>query len=475
MNAFFLRWLNNGFWYLAFGCFMKQVLAKRNCLLLHDDGSIHYPYSKLLTDKFTNPHTRELVAQSLRILYRFSTAHRIELALRAVDGRCFTYSEAQNLVALCYRPLPEVEAMSDKKVVMLTSPKAGKAPSELPGAVERDTARKRLHYIAIYLDFYLEVFLDPNIRSATAREALKGEYDKIGRQLRRAIRGTKQNHHLAIKSLPTDKYLEIIKAIFVRPSDLLQSETGKASRNILRDRAMVLLSCEGLRPGSLGNIALSDFRPLSGHLVIKDNRAKRSERVTTGTPKLKMGDSALVNNASETMITLWPFTQRAIQEYIDGERESVLQRRLANRSNGFLFLSDEGEPIKHRSSITDVFNRLGKRLAALGLLDIGNDPHFANQTTYDFYAYVLRHSAASFFLAEKCTEYAKKRGIARPTDYTGVPERVKDEMKLRFGWTRESSMPEVYAARALSDSANVILADFSLALMEEAQALTQNR
>jgi hypothetical protein len=402
-------------------------------------------------------------------------AHKIELALRATEGRCLTYNEAKNLGELCYRPLNEIEAMGDKKVVFLTSPKAGKAPVELPGAVQPNTARKRLDHIAQYLQFYLDVFLYPNIRSGALRDQLKYEHDKIGNQLRRIIRGTKQNHHLAIQSLPTDKYLAIIEAVFIRPDELFLTDAGKPSRTLLRDRAMTLLSCECLRPGTLGNITLADFRPNSGQLVIKDNRAKRTERISTNTPKLKMGDSTQVNNASETMISLWPFTVRAIQDYIDAERTAVLMKRLTNRSNGFLFLSNAGEPIKHRSSITNLFNKLGKRLTALGLLDIGNDPYFEDQDKYHFYGYVLRHSAASFFLAQKCTEIAKESGAERPSEYKDVPDRVKDLMKLRFGWTVNSNMPEFYAARALSDNANVVLMEFNQSLLDAVQARKQGK
>lgn len=442
---------------------------------MHDDGSVHYPFSKFLTDRFTNPHTRELVSQSLRIFYRFCTAHRIELALRTTSARCLSYNEAKSLCELCWRPLTEVEAMSDKKVVSLTSAKAGKAPKDLPGAVEDDTALKRLNHIAAYINFYREVFIDPNIRSFITREQLKDEYNKIGRQLSTSITGTKQNHHLSIKSLPADKYLAIIKAVFARPEELFQSEAGKPSRTLLRDRAMALLACEGLRPGTLGNIALSDFRPNSGHLVIKDNRAKRTERVTTGTPKLKLGASSQVNSASETMVTLWPFTIRAIQDYVNDERDTVLMKRLTNRTAGFLFLSDEGEPIKHRSSITQMFSALRKRLSSMGLLDVGNDPYFAEQKKYALTGHVLRHSAASFFLSQKCKEYTEEAGVERPGQYKDVPDLIKDLMKKRFGWTMNSKMPELYAARALSERANVVLTDFNQSLLDEVAALQKQR
>lgn len=444
-------------------------------MLLHNDGAIHYPFSKFLTDKFVNPHTRELVAQSLRIYYRFCCAHQIELAVRAIEGRCLTYDEAKKLGELCYRPLAEVEKMGNKALVFLTSSKSGKAPKELPSAVGPNTASKRLNYIADYHDFYREVFLDPNLRSSWLREQLQDNYNTIGRQLRTTIRGTKQNHHLAIQSLPADKYLSIIEAVFLRSEEMFQRESGKPSRTLLRDRAMVLLACEGLRPGTLGNIRIADFRPNSECLVITDNRNKRRERVTANTPKLKLGDSTQVNSASETMITLWPFTVRAIQDYIEIERTSVLMKRLANRSNGFLFLSDEGEPIRHRSSITEMFNKLGERLRALGLLDVGNDPYFPKQKTYDFYGYVLRHSAVSFFMAKKCTEIAKEIGVERPKQYKDVPDHVKDLMKLRFGWTKDSKMPELYAARALSENANVLLMDFNQKLLDAVKAIKQER
>ena len=454
---------------------MRSVTAKTNFVLLRDDGTVHYWFSKFLTDQFSNPHTRELTAQSLRVFHRFLTAADIELALRVTDGRCLTYDEAKKLIALCWRPLPEIEAMGAHKVRRLTSVVAGKAPRELPNAVEPNTVLKRLHHIAQVLEFYYEVFLDPRIPFGAPREQLLHAYESTCDQLRKAVRGTKQSHHLAIKSLPRDKYLAIIEAVFTRPEDLFKSEKGKLARTALRDRAMTLLACEGLRPGTLGNVSLRDFRPHSGHLQITDNRAKRTAKVTTNTPVLKLGDSVQVNSGSECLIELWPFTIRAIQEYIDAERDQVLSKRLINQSCGFLFLSETGGPIQHRSSITTTFNKLGRRLAELGLLDVTNDPYFAQKDKYDFYGYVLRHSAASFFLAEKCREIAERKGSAMPSDFRDVPDRVKDMMKLRFGWTINSNMPELYAARALAEQANVTLQQFNQRLLDAVEARKQIR
>ncbi|MCH7373578.1 hypothetical protein [Aeromonas sp. MR16] len=422
---------------------MRQFSAKRNCLLLHDDGTIHYPFSKFLTDEFDNPNTRELVSQSLRILQRFFVAHGIELTVRMLEKRCLTYDEIKSLAGLCYRPLSEIEGLSDTKVVLITSAKADTPPEDMRGALEANTAAKRLHHIASYLGFYRKIILDKHIQSDTLRSQLLTAYDETQEQLKSEVAGTKQNHYLTIQSLPSHRFLQIIRAIVLEPLTLFMTEGGKPSATFYRDRAMFLLACEGLRPGALGNLTREDFRPDSGHLVLKDNTKKRPSQPKTGTPVLKGAGSKKVSYASETMITLWPFTVTAITDYLVKERDPVLAKHLKNRSLSFLFLNEKGQPIKHRATLTAMFNRIGKQLARLGLLDVGNDPYFKGEKQYDFYAYVLRHSAASLFIELK-----------------GTDSGTLDKMKSRFGWTLHSNQPQRYAARALSEQANMELKEY---------------
>lgn len=431
---------------------MRQVSAKRNYLLLYSDGNIHYPFSKFLTHEFDNPHTRELVSQSLRVLHRFLKAHNIEFAVRALEGRCLTYDEIKSLAGLCYRPIREIELYSDTKVVLITSAKAITLPQDMLGAVEANTAAKRLNHIANYLKFYKEVFLDPHIHSVTLRNELATVYEQTQERLNREIAGTKQGHHLTIQSLPSQHFMEIIRTVVLEPEKLFRTERGGPSSTLYRNRAMFLLACEGLRPGAIGNIAREDLRPASGHLVIKDNRKRRLGRPTTGTPVQKGANSTKISYASETMITLWPFTVSSITDYLAKEREAILGKHLKNRSLGFLFLNEMGQPIKHRSTLTSMFKRVGKRLAELGLLDVGNDPYFKEEAQYDFYGYVLRHSAASLFL-----------------ELNGRDGDALDKMKSRFGWSLESTQPQRYAARALSELANMELQKFYGQLLEEAQ------
>lgn len=433
---------------------MRLFIAKRNFLLLHDDGSIHYPFSKFLTHEFDNPHTRELVSQSLRVLAKFFEAQQIELAVRALEGRCLTYDEIKSLAGLCFRPIGEIEMYSNTKVVLITSAQARRAPEELFGALEANTAAKRLNHIASYLKFFYEVFLIPHIKSSSLREQLGITYEHSCARLNSQIAGTKQGHYLTIRSLPSKRFLEIIRMVVLEPGKLFRTKTGRISSTLYRDRAMFLLACEGLRPGAIGNISRDDFHKMSGHLVIKDNRGRRIGRPTTGTPVQKGANSTMQNYASETMIKLWPFTIKALDEYLEYERGLVLQKYLKNRSLGFLFLNSSGEPIKHRSTLTSMFQRTGEKLNEFKLLDVGNDPYFADKAKYDFYGYVLRHSAASLFL-----------------ELNGLDAVTLDKMKVRFGWAMSSTQPQRYAARALSEHANMELKEFYGQLLHEARTI----
>lgn len=211
---------------------------------------------------------------------------------------------------------------------MITSAKADVPPEDIRGALEANTAAKRLNHIASYLKFYREVFLDPHIQSSTLRSELISAYEQTQEKLKREVAGTKQNHYLTIQSLPSHRFLQIIRAVILEPVTLFLTEGGKPSATLYRDRAMFLLACEGLRPGALGNLTRDDFRPDSGHLVLKDNTKKRSGRLTTGIPALKGASSKKVAYTYETMITLWPFTVTAITDYLVKERDPILAKHL---------------------------------------------------------------------------------------------------------------------------------------------------
>lgn len=428
---------------------MRHVDARRSYVLLHDNGVIHYPFTKFLTEKFDSPHSREAAAKAMRMLYRFTNAHNIELAYRALEGRGLTFDEIRKLAALAYRPAKEIELLSDQKVRLITSAKAEIEPSKLPKAVQPNTAKKRLVTIAEYLSFYFEVFLNPHIRQSSLRAELLQEYKRAKEQLLAEIRGTKQNHHLTYRSLPAEKFLALIRKVVLNPEEVFQTASGKPSETLWRDRAMVLLACEGLRSGAIGNIARADVLQ-TGHLMVVDNRRRRPGRPTTNIPVLKLGDTVRVNSASETLLELYPFTYDAIKDYIKHERQKILGKYLRNRSAGFLFITSTGEPIKDRSTIKKMFTEAGNRLRDLGMLNVSDDPYFPKKKVYDFYGYVLRHSSADFYLRVK-----------------GISDETIKSMKSRFGWTTHSNQWERYANRIMAEHSSVNLNDFYEQLLDE--------
>lgn len=431
---------------------LKCYAAGDRTLLIDDNGTVNAPFSIYLNEKFDNPHTRGVISAGLRIFHRFLIAHRIDLPARALGGECLRSVECKWLTELAYRPIEEVERMSDQMIKRLTATSKKSSGSDIKGAVEPNTAAKRLDTIAEFLLWYRKALLDEAIRSVPMRAELKNRYDAVCADLKRQIRATKQGHHHEIRSLPTKPYLQIIRKLVIDPEQLFSTSLQSLSSTMMRDRAMALLAVEGVRPGALGNLTIDDFQFRAGdphgYLVIKDNVARRGRPVTTATPKAKGARSIKQNYVRHITMRLWPFTCRAIKDYLDGERSKLLGRRLANRSKSFLFLADHGGPFGDRTTITSVFRRLGAQLKSMGLLRVADGDPFVQKTHYEFSAYTMRHSAATFF-------YATHKHKAD----------VLDLMRQRFGWTENSTSPKRYANRAMSEAASVDMHEFHQELL----------
>jgi integrase len=441
---------------------LRRVSAGDLTLLVDDDEVINAPFSLYLNENFDNPHTREVVAAALRIFHRFLLAHDIDLPTRALDGECLRPVECKWLLELAYRSVEEVERMSDRMIKRLTVSRKKSSGGNIKGAVEPNTAAKRLDTIADFLRWYRENLLDSAIFSIGTRAELKSRYDVACTGLKRQIRGTKQGHHHEIRSLPTEPYLRIIRELVTNPEQLFLTEIRGPSTTMMRDRAIALLAAEGIRPGAIGNLTVEDFlfRPGDphGYLVIKDNVAKRNQSVTTAVPKAKGTRSTKQSYINRYEVKLWLFTCQAIKNYLDGERNNVLNRRLSNRSKSFLFIAEHGGPIGDRTTITSVFRRLGARLKDLGLLRVARGDPYVQATHYDFNAYTLRHSAATFFFATHKHQ-----------------TNVLDLMRKRFGWTSTSTSPNRYANRAMSDAASIDLEEYHEELVQMQAARKDSR
>jgi integrase len=431
---------------------MEIVQAHNKTLLITKGGMIHAPFTLFLNNKFDNPHTKESMATGLRLLQSFLEAHSIDLADRALEGICLLTNEIEYLRELAYRQVNEVEQMTMGFIKRIGKASKDDHARNLKGAVESNTAARRLDQIAAFLTWYFDKVLEHRIRSVSQRDELRARYESTTADLKSAIRGGKKGHSNEIRSLPKDVYLNIIREIFLRP-ELIQSASGKSSSTMMRDRAVALLACEGLRPGAIGNLTLNNFRwrvgdVAGGYIALRDNVAKRKARTTTKTLVQKGIGSATQAYNSEVTVKLWPWTCQAIKDYIDGERAALTERTLANRTKGFLFIGAHGGPIGDRTTLSAAFVRIKKGLLAASLLDKSQSDQYVNGDRYEFTAYTLRHSAASHFLEEKHAE-----------------NDVFDQMRQRFGWSLDSTMPALYARRAISNRANINMADFFESLL----------
>lgn len=436
-----------------------KIESARSCnILTVENGGTHVPFTLYLNSKYVNAHSTAAVARSLRVFGRFIDAFNIDVASRALEARCLTEGEKRTLRQLAFYHVEKVEAMSDHALQRVGSATKAEDASRIKGAVQRNTAEKHLVHIADFLIWYQEKVLDPRMPlTSPVTAALRRAYELCAEELRKGVAGTKSNHPHLIRSVPNQRFLEIYRAVFLSPSDVLQTGSGKLGCNLMRDRAMILLAAEGLRPGALGNIALADFKwpggKEYGYIRIRDNTSKRTDPLSTATPTQKGTRSSQGYN-SEGTISIWPTTASAIRTYIDGERQTITSRTMRNISQGFLFIADHGGPIGDRGTISTIFERAGVELKRLGLLAKDPKDPYLDGEEYVFCAYLLRHSSACLFYANKIRQHGDKV--------------VQDLMRARYFWSPESDKPSLYARRAMADAASLTLEDYLESLLTEA-------
>lgn len=436
---------------------MKLSRAGRKVVLEGDDGRINVPMSLFLNGS-KNINTQSSVATSLQFLHFFLVAHEIKLADRAVYGYCLESHEIGDLADLAFRPLQEVTGKTPAQLRKLNDPVDKSEPKDRDGAVSPNTAAQRLHDIASFLKFYREL-IEPHIASRDAREKLGAKYAVVCQKLRREVGGSVTNSH-DLRAVPGKAYMEIISAIYCRPQEVFDGGDGP-SRSPERDCAMALLACEGLRPGEIGNIRVNDVYTKGEETFLSiESNTKHRKQITTSTPRGKGLDSTVQTYETRRTIKLWPWTVDAIRAYQDGERRLALSVGMRDKSDGFFFVKSSGAPVASRRTIGLRFEVAEAGLRRLGLLSTAGDAR-TREDIYDFSAYVLRHSAASFFYETKVNEGEE-------------PDAVQDQMRTRFGWSPTSTMPLLYANRAISDRANLTLLEFWRALKEEVRRLRKH-
>ncbi|WP_131367719.1 hypothetical protein [Comamonas thiooxydans] len=429
--------------------------------LVNDAGVLHVSGTLFLNQVSVNPHTIAILARSLRVWARLASAFDIDLAARALQGVWLTEGEKRSLRYLVFRPIEEIESMSDRDVRHISSPTRQVEQKSKASAVARNTALKQLVGIAKYLTWFHTRIIAPRLPPGSSLSAcLQTQVDACSRDLKAAVTSTQTSNPFRIRSVPTERFLQIYSAVFLSYQKIFKTASGRPSVTASRDRAIVLLAGEGVRPGAIGNLARGDFRwegkNSPGYITFKDNTSRRGKKIGPNTPVQKGAASHQAYNSLVT-IQVWPTTAQAIQDYIDGDRSTATTRGLKNRSQGFLFLAEHGGPIGDRGTITRVFRQARRGLTEAGLLHKDPKDPYLEGDAYDFHAYLLRHSSASLFFSTK--------------SMTMKSEVVMDLMKMRFGWSSNSAMPTLYARRAMSDAASLTIEDFMDALLVEARSV----
>lgn len=415
---------------------MVRSLSK--VLMIEDDGRINAPFSFFL-NTHKNPNTQESLAGSLKLFNRFLLHFKISLPDRALDGRCLEEREMLGLINLSFRPLTDLA--DPRRIARLVDVRNAEPDEDRDNAVEGGTADQRLKDIAAFLKEY-QTLVSNYIRSVDTRERLSVAYRACCERLRRAVGGAASSSAYDIRSMSSIDFVECMKVVYSSPRVLLGQ--AKSDLHLLRDRAMFILSCEGLRPGEICNLRVNDLiKGADGLLSLQVAVNKRHRgQVKSSTPMPKGASSTRAPYATVRMIHLWPFTRDALNDYINGPRADAIAQAGEDLSSGFVFIKSTGEPIGSRQAVSQRFSQMCDALHQAGHMKIEAGPSRGDGKKGELSCYTMRHSAASYLYESKMAELKNK-------------ETVFDLMKARFGWTDKSAMPEHYAKRSIVDIATV--------------------
>ncbi|WP_374604663.1 tyrosine-type recombinase/integrase [Niveibacterium sp.] len=438
---------------------MKLVKAGARFVLVEADGRINAPGSLYINDQTINPNTAANLAMSLRLFHSFCLLFEIRLLDRALEGMLMTEREINSLISLSFRPLADLD--NPAAVKRCIDPRNAEMDEDRAGAVTGNTAAGRLNDIAGFLDFYLKL-LAPHIRSPFEQDRLAAVYRQVCDRLKRSVGGAAASSPYDVRSMDSEAFLACIKEAYLRPEGL-QGNARVNRAYLLRDRAMFMLGCEGLRPGEIANLRVNDIEVGSDGVMnvsVVSNRGHRqkvSPVASTSVPSQKGINSRKVSYCTERMIKVWPFTADALYEYIKdgGPRRQAIASGGRDASEGFVFLKSNGEPLKSRQAIGERFDAMCESLRKAGLMRVETAPGEPAGKKRGMSAYTLRHSAASHMYETEI----RKRGLE-------AKRVVHDLMNARFGWSDGSAMALRYARRAILDAATTSVN----ALYEEARA-----
>jgi integrase len=442
---------------------MRLIKAGARFVLVEEDGRINAPGSFFINDQTINANTAANLAASLRLFHSFCFLFEIRLLDRALEGMLLTEKEINALISLSFRPLADLENRAAIKRNI--DPRNAELDEDRAGAVTGNTAAGRLDDIARFLGFYLNL-LAAHIRTQFEQERLAATYKQVCDRLKRSVGGAAASSPYDVRSMDSQSFLACVKAAYTRPESLQGDGSGKA--HLLRDRAMFMLGCEGLRPGEIANLRVNDIAVGADGVmnvsVVSNSghRHKVSPEASTSVPRQKGINSRKVSYATERTIKVWPFTADALHDYIKpgGPRAQAIASGGRDASEGFVFLKSNGEPLKSRQAIGERFVAMCESLGKAGLMRVQTAPGKSAGKKQGMSAYTLRHSAASYLYETEI----RKRGLQ-------AERVVHDLLNARFGWSDGSAMASRYGKRAILDAATTSVNE----LYEEARAEVAKR
>lgn len=272
-------------------------------------------------------------ASEVLVIHRWARKRRINIYDRIRSGKQFTEAELQSLIEELSRPQP-----NSNKVAKL--------------AVSPDTRNKRLSTTSKHLLWYIdELITDPGTSAELVGRltAMRKKMDTIFKDAFQKPEGNRKFH----------KHLTLKQARFVQ--DVLDPQGdirfGRDGRGRVRNFIIVcLLLFLGLRIGELLSLKVHDvkFGPITYIMVRRRGMSTLDTRKRPA--RVKRRERLLPIDNSRLGILL--------DDYIAEDRAWCLKHGGANDS-GFLFLSDEGQPLsadRVRQLFKDLRHRFPKDL-----------------------------------------------------------------------------------------------------------------
>lgn len=416
---------------------MQMVRAASKVMMISEDGRINTPFSFFL-NTYKNPNTLDSLSTSLKLFHVFLIYFKISLAERALQGRCLEEREIVGLINLSFRPVADLA--DPRRIAKFLDVRNAQADEDRDGAVEGSTARKCLKNVALFLKDY-EALISNNIRSADTRERLAARYLACRKRLEGAVGGAASSSAYDIRAMASTNFVDCMKVVYANPTVLLGD--AKSEMHMLRDRAMFMLSCEGLRPGEICNLRVNDLVPgPDGLLTLKVAVNRKHRKAVKSSTPLPKGASSNLPYATVRTIHLWPFTRDVLNDYINEPRSEAISQAGEDRTSGFVFIKSTGDPVASRQAVSLRFSQMCDALHLAGHMKLDAAPRRGREKKDVLSSYTMRHSAASYFYASKMQEIENK-------------ESVFDLMRARFGWSDKSAMPAHYAKRGIVDIATV--------------------